>query len=106
MAGEQEPTPLPPEGTAPEHGENRKVTVRGRIGQAPQFRTLPEKETLVGNFSLAEHPEPQDPQVTVWHTIVVFGDRAQQVEERFARGDLKVGQEVAVVGYVHRRERP
>src|SRR5689334_23367869 len=89
-----------------EQAPKRKVI--GRIGQAPQFRSVPDKvtpgkELLVGNFSIAEHPDRDN---TVWHEVATFGDRARRMQEQFEQGGLKVGQEVEVEGTVHERERP
>lgn len=106
MAHEHESDPKGMEGSAPsaqESAENVRVNVTGRLGGDPQFRTLPEKNTLVASFSVAQHPEPD---TTVWHNVVVFGERAEQVQQRFESGELKKGVEVEVVGYVHHRERP
>jgi single-stranded DNA-binding protein len=95
--------PIPPPA-----GENPKIRVRGRIGQAPQFRSVPDQKTpgqdlLVGNFSIAEHPDRES---TVWHEVATFGDRSRRLQKQFDAGDLKVGQEVEVEGTVHRRDRP
>lgn len=83
--------------------ETPRVRVRGRIGQEAQFRTVPDKDLLVGSLSIAEHP---DKDTTVWHDVAAFGERAQKLQEQFGSGELRVGQEVEVVGYLHRRERP
>lgn len=85
-----------------------KVKVVGRLGQPPQFRSIPDKqapdqELFIGNFSIAEHPDRES---TVWHDVAVFGERARKFQEAFENGDVKVGQEIEVVGAVHRRERP
>jgi single-stranded DNA-binding protein len=66
-------------------------------------KTIPEQDLLVGNFSIAEHP---DRDTTVWHDVAVFGERARRLQEHVDAGELRVGQEVEVVGTVHRRERP
>jgi single-stranded DNA-binding protein len=91
--------------------EAPKVRVRGRIGQLPQFRSVPDKsapdkDLLIGNFSIAEHPEPGDRNVTVWHEVATFGERSRRLQEQFDAGELRVGQEVEVVGTLHRRDRP
>jgi single-stranded DNA-binding protein len=83
--------------------ETPRIRVRGRIGQEAQFRVVPDKDLLVGSLSIAEHP---DKDTTVWHDVAAFGERAQKLQEQFGSGELRVGQEVEVVGYVHRRERP
>lgn len=91
--------------------ENPKVRVRGRIGQAPQYRNVPDQKNpgqdlLIGNFSIAEHPDAEKRDVTVWHEVATFGDRSRRLREQFDGGELHVGQEVEVVGILHRRERP
>src|SRR5690348_3291996 len=79
--------------------ETPRVTVSGRIGGTPEFKTIPQKDNLlVGKFSVAEHPAQDQ---TVWHRVTVFGDRAQKVQERFTSGELRSGVEVAVTGYRH-----
>ena len=72
-------------------------------GQPPQFRGVPERDLLVGNMSIAEHP---DQKTTIWHEVAAFGERARRLQEQFDGGELQVGQEVEVVGTLHRRERP
>src|SRR5690242_11307380 len=91
--------------------EAPKVRVRGRIGQEPQYRSVPDQknpgqELLIGNFSIAEHPDAADRSVTVWHEVATFGERSRRLQEHFENGELRVGQEVEVVGTLHRRERP
>lgn len=84
--------------------ETPKIKVIGRIGQEATFKTIPDKQDLfIGNLSVAEHP---DRDKTVWHDVAIFGDRARRLQEQFTNGELRVGQEVEVVGTVHRRERP
>lgn len=83
--------------------ETPRIKVRGRIGQEAQFRTVPDKDLLVGSLSIAEHP---DKDTTKWHDVAAFGERAQKLQEQFGSGELRVGQEVEVIGYIHRRERP
>ena len=83
--------------------ETPRIKVRGRIGQEAQFRVVPDKDLLVGSLSIAEHP---DKDTTIWHDVTAFGERAHKLQEQFDLGELRVGQEVEVVGYVHRRERP
>lgn len=80
-----------------ERGENERVTIRGRVGKEAHFRTTGQRGVLVGSFPLGEHP---DLETTIWHTIVVFGDRAAKLKEK----GLTPGQEVEIVGYVHERE--
>lgn len=80
-----------------ERGEDQRVTVTGRAGADPQFRTTP-KGVLIGSFPLAER---QAEDVTIWHRVLAFGDRAENLQ-----GAVKKGQAVQVIGYVHEREAP
>jgi single-stranded DNA-binding protein len=74
-----------------------RVRLAGRIGYAPKFRETA-KGTLVGPFSLAVHEQPGE---TSWHSVVLFGARAEKLRESgFGKGD-----EVEVVGYPHEREK-
>ena len=65
--------------------EKRRVVLAGRVGAAPAFRTTPKGQTIA-QFPLGVHPEPY---TTVWHTILAFGERAEQL-----RGQLKKGEQV------------
>jgi single-stranded DNA-binding protein len=100
MATEQDKGPQQQDQPTP---ETPRIRVRGRIGQEAQFHIVPDKELLVGCLSIAEHP---DKDTTLWHDVAAFGERAQKLQEQFGSGELRVGQEVEVIGYVHRRERP
>jgi hypothetical protein len=78
-----------------ESGERPRVTLVGRLGAAPHFRTT-RNEKLVGRFPLAVH---HDDDSTTWHPIVVFGERAQQLRaDALTKGDL-----ISVIGYAHER---
>ena len=74
--------------------EKRRVVLAGRVGAAPAFRTTPTGQTIA-QFPLGVHPQPD---VTEWHTVLAFGERAEQL-----RGRLKKGEPVEVIGYVHTR---
>jgi hypothetical protein len=76
--------------------ETPRVTLRGRLGAEPRFRTTARRGELVSTFPLGEHP---DAETTIWHSIVAFKKLAQRLQEH----PLKNGQEVEVVGYVHER---
>lgn len=81
--------------------ETPRVSVSGRIGGAPEFVHIPQRDNLlVGRFSVAEHPSQDQ---TIWHKVTVFGERAQKLQERFDSGELHSGLEVAVTGYRHER---
>lgn len=84
--------------TAPS-AERQRVTLAGRLGQAPTIRTTP-KGTLVARFPLDVKDEA-DLAKTTWHTILAFQKRAEQ-----ARDHLKKGDPVEVIGYRHHREIP
>lgn len=88
-----------------ETGENERVKLRGRIGSSFSFRETKEQKP-VANFSLAEHPDPSNPDMTVWHNAAVFGERATALQKRVESGELKTGMEVDVVGFRHFAERP
>jgi len=76
--------------------ETPRVTLRGRLGAEPRFRTTTRRGELVASFPLGVHP---DGETTTWHSIVAFGERAKRLQEK----PLNKGQEVEVVGYVHER---
>ena len=68
----------------------------------PAFRTTT-TGSLVGRFPLAVHSEDGH---TTWHTVLAFGQRAEQLQQRVTSGELTQGREVDVVGYLHVNERP
>ena len=70
------------------------MVLAGRVGAVPAFRTTP-KGQLIAQFPLGVHPEPD---VTEWHTVLAFGKRAEEL-----RGNLRKGEPVEVIGYVHTR---
>jgi hypothetical protein len=86
-----------PDREDPGENDRERVSLTGRIGSAPRFRTTP-NGTLVGSFSLGVHPEPGK---TEWHAVVTFGSRAEKLQE----GALGKGDKVAIVGYPHERQR-
>ena len=89
------PEPLAePASTAEEEAKPSRVTLAGRLGQTPRFRTTP-KGTLVATFPLGVRG---DDDKTVWHQIVAFDKRAERVRESLKRGDA-----VELVGYEHER---
>lgn len=91
---EEQPAVTPTE--TPQRKETDRVTVRGRVGHAPRFRSTAKQNVMVGSFPLGEHV---DLEKTVWHSIVVFGDRARKLQEK----GVSVGQEIEIVGYPHER---
>jgi Single-strand binding protein family len=83
--------------SGPENGDRERVQLVGRIGYKPRFRETP-NGTLVGQFALAAHAEPGQ---TTWHSVVTFGARAEKLRDC----GLEKGDDVAVIGYPHERER-
>jgi single-stranded DNA-binding protein len=76
--------------------KQERVTIRGRVGKAPRFRTT-QKGRLVAQFQLAERDENDQ---TTWHNIVASDQRAEKVQT-----DVKSGMPLEVIGYVHEEER-
>ena len=91
---EAEP-PKTPDNSAQRKEAAQRITLSGRLGAAPAFRTTP-KGVLVCRFPLAVH---QDDESTAWHQVLAFGKRAEQLQEK-----LEKGQRVEVVGYRHEHE--
>jgi hypothetical protein len=89
-----------PELREPSEGSEtqQRLTIRGRVGRTPRFRTTQGRGMLIGQFPLAEH---RDDGETTWHTILVFGERAAKLKER----PIQTGQEIEIVGYPHERTR-
>lgn len=75
--------------------EQERLTIRGRIGAALNFRVTP-NGVPIARFPVAVHREDGG---TTWETVVVFGEKAERL-----RGALQKGQTVEVVGYAHDRE--
>jgi len=87
----------PPPAEQQPQDERERVTLHGRVGKAPTFRTTAKRGVLIGSFPLGTHP---DLETTVWHTILMFDNRARMLQEK----NLAVGEEVEVVGFPHKRE--
>ncbi len=79
------------------------MQLTGRLGRDPSFRTTTKTGTLVGRFPLAEH---HDDGTTRWHTVLAFGDHAEQLQRRTPARELAQGRQVDVVGYLHTTTRP
>jgi hypothetical protein len=77
---------------------HQRLTIRGRVGRAPRFRTTQGRGLLIGQFPLAEHTDDGE---TTWHTILVFGERAAKLKDK----PIQTGQEIEIVGYPHERTR-
>lgn len=67
----------------------------GRVGRPPVFGATPKGQPKL-TFQLGEHPDPEH---TIWHRVVAFGERAVA-----ARAWLTAGELVEVVGYRHVNE--
>jgi hypothetical protein len=79
-------------------GPHERRTIRGRVGRTPRFRTTQGRGLLISQFPLAEHTDDGE---TTWHTVLVFGERAQKLKEK----PIVTGQEIEIVGYPHERSR-
>ena len=80
---------------APPDAERERLTVAGRIGATPSFRTTT-NGVVVARFPVAVMG---DDEKTTWETVVTFGTKAERL-----RGAAEKGQRVEVVGYAHTRE--
>jgi len=87
---------IPLEQPAPPRSEQPRLTLLGRVGTVPRFRTSP-RGTRIAEFLLAVHENRNQ---TSWHPIVVFGERAERIENMIAKGQM-----LEIIGYVHQRER-
>jgi hypothetical protein len=79
-------------------GPQERRTIRGRVGRTPRFRTTAGRGLLISQFPLAEHTSDGG---TTWHTVLLFGERAEKLKEK----PIVTGQEIEVVGYPHERSR-
>jgi hypothetical protein len=82
-----------------------KVKLRGRIGQVYGGEYFPRTDGrgdgYAYKFSVAVHPTQDE---TVWYKVTVYDQRAEAMQQRFDAGELRVGQEVDVVGRLRERE--
>jgi len=92
MTGAEEP------GEPSENEPSERVTIRGRVGRTPRFRSTQGRGMLIAQFPLAQHSEDGS---TNWHTVLLFGDRAQKLKDK----PIVTGQEIEIVGYPHQRTR-
>lgn len=76
--------------------ERERVTLSGRLGQAPSFRTT-RTGKLIATFPVAVRDEAG---ATTWHTVLAFDARAEKLRNGFAKG-----QAVDIIGYRHQREK-
>lgn len=77
-----------------------KVILLGYVGKDPEM-SFPEGGTAVAKFSLAtsEPRGPEGREVTDWHRIVVFGEKA-----RFAENYIRKGTRLYVEGRIKYRD--
>jgi hypothetical protein len=92
-----------PQGQGERKESERRVFV-GIVGREPKFREVndgrnPGQMMLVGDFSVAEHPNPDDRGETVWHEVSVFRGYAGAAKDLADAGELRKGALVHVVGY-------
>lgn len=85
---------LTPAGAETPEQRPERLTLRGRAGTEPSFRTT-RNGTSIARFPLAVRDDDGE---TDWHTVVTFGDRAERL-----RGTVHRGSVVEVVGYLHER---
>ena len=70
---------------------NRVILV-GRVGQAPETRVLPQRQSKVVRFSLATNERSFNPNTretkdyTEWHKIVVWGKQAEICNQYLKKG--------------------
>ncbi len=77
-----------------------KVMLLGRVGDQPELRYGGDKKTAVLRLRLATTEAWNDKDGTVkertaWHTVVLFGSRAEAMSQRLVKGSL-----VFVEGYL------
>jgi hypothetical protein len=77
----------------PKKEKKERVTIIGRVEREPSFKQI--KTGLMAKLPVAEH---QPDGSTTWHTIVVFGKKAEAL-----RDSLTKGQMVTIAGYPHER---
>lgn len=77
-----------------------KVFLLGNVGNDPEM-SFPESGTAVARFSLAtsEHRGVDGREVTDWHKIVMFGDKA-----RFAENYIRKGSKIFIEGRIKYRD--
>ncbi|MBE0610051.1 MAG: single-stranded DNA-binding protein [Dehalococcoidia bacterium] len=81
--------------TSPTESEQERLTIAGRVGAVPSFRTT-SNGVVLARFPIAILG---DDDKTTWETVVAFGKRAEAL-----RGAIQKGQRIEVVGYAHERE--
>lgn len=61
------------------------ITVAGNIGRDPELKYTPAGLAIL-KFSVADTYGKDDNKKTTWHDIVVFGDQAEIVADKVAKG--------------------
>lgn len=68
------------------------ITLMGRIGKDPEFKTLQGGENVV-NLSMATSETYKDKsgekkQITEWHSLTAWGEKAEMLSKYVKKGDL------------------
>ena len=64
-----------------------EAIIQGRLGRDPEMRYTP-SGTAVLNFSVAHNWQHKDQNITKWVYGTVWADLAEEVNGKFAKGDL------------------
>ena len=64
-----------------------EAIIQGRLGKDPEMRYTP-NGTAVLNFSIAHNWQYKDQNITKWVNATVWADLAEEVNGKFAKGDL------------------
>ena len=64
-----------------------EAIIQGRLGKDPEMRYTP-NGTAVLNFSIAHNWQYKDQNITKWVNGTVWADLAEEVNGKFAKGDL------------------
>jgi len=80
--------------------EHPRVEMTGRIGKTPLFHRS-RRRTLVGRFPLEIYGERGQ---TTFRRILIFGERAERLQEEVRDGAIGQYTEVDVIGYLHEKQ--
>ena len=64
-----------------------EAIIQGRLGKDPEMRYTP-NGTAVLNFSIAHNWQYKDQNITKWVNATVWAGLAEEVNGKFAKGDL------------------
>ena len=64
-----------------------EAIIQGRLGKDPEMRYTP-NGTAVLNFSIAHNWQYKDQNITKWVNGTIWADLAEEVNGKFAKGDL------------------